>query len=73
MFLGKYILLLYSRLYEWMVIKFKTLEETILKSQMVHKTKPCSKPSFLPFTSKEEVVQFDKAEEVTYIEVVSIK
>lgn len=64
----------YSLLYEWIDTRFANIEEIIRNSlHLKNKKKRWSKPSFLPFTSEEEVLQFDNAEETTYDEVVSIK
>lgn len=58
-------------LYEWIDTRFANIEEMIQNSlHLKNKKKRWSKPSFLPFTSEEEVLQFDNAEETTYDEVV---
>lgn len=63
-----------SQLYEWIDTRFTNIERTIQNFLNSKNKKKCwTKPSFLPFTSKEEVLKFDNADETTYDEVVSIK
>ncbi|XP_029664666.1 uncharacterized protein LOC115236390 [Formica exsecta] len=61
----------FRQLYEWIDTRFTNIERTIQNSLNSKNKKKCwIKSSFLPFTSKEEVLKFDNAEEKTYDEVI---
>ncbi|XP_039302869.1 uncharacterized protein LOC105207097 isoform X2 [Solenopsis invicta] len=61
----------FRRLYKWIDTRFANIEEIIQNSLKSKKKKKCwSKPSFLPFTSEEEVLQFDNVKESIYNEVI---